>query len=269
MKLVTQLWNYYLDEKSFLRSFSSHLALTFLSGFFPLLIIIVAIVGLVVDREVIFSGSLDAFFTLWPRQIVDLLEGVIFDITGSVGFAVFSFGFLFLFIAVDTMFRDMMFVLNYIYGYTEHRSLIRRVLLSLLLCVLGVVFVLVLTLFLFLSHQFVIWISTYLVDVTWLENLLSWRLPLALMVTTILTFGAYYFLPAHDSFRWKKVLPGTIFFTLLFLLFGWGFNYYLTEFAAYNTTYGVLGAIVLLLVYLKLSALFFIFGAVINSFYTE
>ncbi|MGB3724041.1 MAG: YihY/virulence factor BrkB family protein [Pacificimonas sp.] len=75
----------------------------------------------------------------------------------------------------------------------------------------------------------------------------------------------YKYGPNYRQGRWKELLPGAVFAT-----FGWlgvtlGFGAYVANFADYNATYGALGAVVVLLMWLFLSAYVLLLGAELNA----
>lgn len=63
---------------------------------------------------------------------------------------------------------------------------------------------------------------------------------------------------------WTWVSPGAVFAVLAWIVVSVGFQVYAGNFGSYNETYGSLGAVVLLLTWLLLSALVVVVGAVVN-----
>ena len=75
----------------------------------------------------------------------------------------------------------------------------------------------------------------------------------------------YRYGPSRDHARWRWVSWGAFAATLLWVVASALFALYLTYFNSYNKTYGSLGAIVVLLLWLYLSAFCVLFGAELNS----
>lgn len=90
------------------------------------------------------------------------------------------------------------------------------------------------------------------------------RMPLAFLMTTILATLLYRVLPNVKQTIWE-VLPGALFFSILWFLFNKGFGYYLTNFPHYNTTYGTLGAGLILMIWMYLTALSILIGSEVNA----
>jgi membrane protein len=74
----------------------------------------------------------------------------------------------------------------------------------------------------------------------------------------------YRYGPDRDSPRWRWVSPGAVVAAVLWVLGSAVFSVYTANFARYNETYGSLGAVVVLLLWLFLTALAVILGAEIN-----
>ena len=75
----------------------------------------------------------------------------------------------------------------------------------------------------------------------------------------------YRFGPSREDARWSWITPGTMFAAAAWLLLTTAFGYYVTNISNYSATYGSLGAVVALLMWLYLSAYVFVVGAELNS----
>jgi membrane protein len=81
----------------------------------------------------------------------------------------------------------------------------------------------------------------------------------------LLLAALYRYGPDRDEPKWRWLTPGALLATLGWVAMTLGFGLYTANFANYNATYGALGAIVVLLVWLYLSAYIVIFGAELNA----
>lgn len=91
---------------------------------------------------------------------------------------------------------------------------------------------------------------------------------LRLVIAGLLALAAvgllYYYAPeAHQ--KPLHILPGTIIATLLWLLANSGFRLFVRNFGQYNTTYGSLAALVILMLWFWLTGFIFLLGAEINA----
>ena len=89
-----------------------------------------------------------------------------------------------------------------------------------------------------------------------------------LLVTLVMSITAisilYYFATIKEE-RFRYFSPGAYLATILVVLVSYGFGYYVENFAQYNRLYGSIGAIIVLLVWLYLSALSLITGYEFNQ----
>lgn len=75
----------------------------------------------------------------------------------------------------------------------------------------------------------------------------------------------YRYGPSRDHARWRWLTPGSALATAVWLAMTIGFGLYVRNFGSYDATYGSLGALVVLLTWLSLSAYVFLLGAELNS----
>lgn len=75
----------------------------------------------------------------------------------------------------------------------------------------------------------------------------------------------YRYGPSRAKARWTWLTPGSVGATLLWLVMTIGFGIYVANFGSYDATYGSLGAVVVMLIWLSLSAYVFLLGAELNS----
>ena len=75
----------------------------------------------------------------------------------------------------------------------------------------------------------------------------------------------YRFGPAPHRARWHWVSPGNVTAVALWLLASLGFSLYVSSFGSYNKTYGALAAVIVLLMWLYLSAVVILLGAEIDA----
>jgi membrane protein len=75
----------------------------------------------------------------------------------------------------------------------------------------------------------------------------------------------FYFAPdANQPFRW--ITPGGVIGIVLWVMTSVAFNLYLSsDFNTYDRTYGSIGTVIILLLYLYVSSLTILFGATLNA----
>lgn len=79
------------------------------------------------------------------------------------------------------------------------------------------------------------------------------------------TAALYRYGPSRDEARWRWLTPGSAIACAAWLAATLGFGVYVANFGSYNATYGSLGAVVVLLMWLYLSAYVLLLGAELNA----
>lgn len=94
-------------------------------------------------------------------------------------------------------------------------------------------------------------------------ELLRWPLLLVLVLAALAAI--YRYAPDRDDPKWRWVSWGSVVAALLWLGGSWLFSFYVSSFGSYNETYGSLGAVIVLLLWLFLTAFVVLLGAEINA----
>jgi membrane protein len=93
-------------------------------------------------------------------------------------------------------------------------------------------------------------------------NILQWPVTFAAM---FLSYSlVYYFAPDLEERRWYWVTPGAVVGVALWLIASGGFRLYLHFFNSYSATYGSLGAVVILMLWLYLTGFAILIGGEVN-----
>jgi membrane protein len=95
----------------------------------------------------------------------------------------------------------------------------------------------------------------------WAWKILQWPLVFALVSAGIAI--VYYYAPDAEQ-DWVWLTPGSIFATMLWLVVSLGFKYYVATVSAYES-YGVIGGVMVLMLWFYLSALVLLVGAEMNA----
>ena len=82
---------------------------------------------------------------------------------------------------------------------------------------------------------------------------------------TVLFASFYYLGPNRQTPRWTWLSPGGVVGTVIWLMSSLGFSFYVSSFSSYAKTYGSLTGVVVLLLWLYLTALAVVVGGELNS----
>jgi membrane protein len=231
---------------------------------FPGVAAIISAYGLLADPAQA-RADLEGFATLMPPQARQVLFAQVDAIVGRSPQALSAGALVSLFLTIWSAKKGIMALMaaiNIAYGEEERRSLVRAHLIALALTAAGVLFM-VFTLVLVAGVPLVLGFLP-LRDLTaqvWL--LLRWPVLAALAVLAIALF--YRHAPSRRQARMRWVSWGAVVATLLWLAASAGLSFYVQSFGTFNETYGTLGAVVVLLVWLFLSALALLIGAQLNA----
>ncbi len=245
---------------------AAQLAYYLILALFPFILVLVSLLGIFGSEELA-STVLGYFQRIMPEEAYAIVETFTANIISGRAEApeLLSFGILVTIWAASGAFAALINALNRAYDVQETRPFWKvrgiAILMTLGLSVLTLLGVLLLV----LGPQ----IGEFIANIFGLDDLflLMWdivRWPVALFFMVFTVALLYYFAPdANQPFRW--ITPGGLIGVLLWVLASVAFNFYVSNFGSYNKTYGSIGAVIVLLLYLYISSLTILFGAELNA----
>lgn len=233
---------------------------------FPALLALVSLYGLLFDRSQV-ERQINAMSGVLPESARGLIATELHQIVGASGGALGFGAILGVLFALWTASRGMsgmMSALDIAYGETETRSFVRfnavALVMTLALLAGGMLAIV-------LVAGIPVMVATFGNGAggvfKWVMLIVEW--PILMVVVMTLLALLYRFAPDRDPPKWRWVTPGAIVGTGLWIIGSIGFSAYVANFANYNATYGSLGAVVVLLTWLYLSAFVVLLGAQINA----
>ncbi len=152
--------------------------------------------------------------------------------------------------------------LNQLYGKAERRGMIRLELVALSLSVSGIMTMLTAMTVIALIPAILALVSFG----TATERLLANARWPAIACIVLSTFSMIYrFAPSRRHVSWRHILPGAAAATLLWISSSVGFSFYVSRIGSYDQIYGSLGAMIVLLIWLYVSAIALLIGAGIDA----
>jgi membrane protein len=94
-------------------------------------------------------------------------------------------------------------------------------------------------------------------------KILQWPIVLAAMLFAFAMI--YYFAPDVRDQKWVWITPGAVLGVFLWLLVSFGFRVYLSYFDSYSKTYGSLGAVIILMLWLYFTGTAVLIGGEVNA----
>ena len=240
------------------------MAYYFLFASFPFLLFLTTLIGYLPVPDLL-EYLLSQASRLLPSQAFALMEDNIRALFMNKKEGLLSIGILLALWASSNALVSVMGAMNNLYDVKEGRPFWKVRLIALALVVgLSLLFLTAVVLL-----MFGIRIGAYIADminlgvafkVLWVAALV----PVTLFLLSLALAVIYYFTPdvEHD---WKWISPGAVIAIPLLIAMSLGFSFYINNFGSYDKTYGSIGAVIVLLLWLYLSGLIILSGAVINS----
>ena len=236
-----------------------------LLALFPAITAMMSIAGLMVQPGEIVD-QLQEFSDIVPEQVMTIIIGQASEIAGSrsgglglaavvgIGFAVWS---------ASRGMASLIEGMNVAYGEKETRGFIKLKAVTLvltLLVVFGMIFGMMATMAVPIVLSFV--------ELGGYGNIVSFAIVWAVLL--VFTFGGlsliYRFGPDHSDARsYNWMTPGAPVACLFWVLASGGFAFYVGNFGSYNESFGALSGVIVMLLWLWISAFVVLLGAELNS----
>jgi membrane protein len=245
---------------------AAQVAFYFTFALFPLLLFLMTLFGIILnDKQDLQAQLFDMLGRVMPASAYDLVRQTLDEVTSRASGGKLTLGVLVTLWSASAGIDNMRSTLNEVYNLEETRSWFKAKLVSLLLTVAVGVLILLALGFLVYGSQAISYVLP--IDVPILLEALEWVVILCLL---LLAFALLYnFAPNHDPFEWKWISPGAVIGVVLWIVLSTAFRIYLSYFNTYAATYGSLGAVIILLLWLYLTALVILVGGAINAILDE
>lgn len=244
----------------------SQLAFFFLLALFPLLIFLMTLLPFLnIDQDQIFLLIRDYA----PESVYTLLHDTLSDILKNRNGGLLSVGALATIWSASKGMNAITKGLNQSYYVEESRSFIvaRGMSVVFTVALIGVL-VVALLLPVFGEQIGSLAFSYFGMEEGFLKlwASLRWILPPILI---FLVFVMLYWIVPNKKIHFASAVPGALFATAGWILTSVAFSYYVGNFASYSATYGSIGTIIVLMMWLYLSAIILLLGGLLNAVFTE
>jgi membrane protein len=245
---------------------TAELSYYFLLALFPFLICASAVAGLLFSRE---AGLYERVFVylreVMPGSAFGILDTTMQDVTAGAGGTKVSLA---LAAALWTASLGMDAVikgLNLAYDIREFRPWWKRRVVALALTTVLLTLLLLALILLVGAEQMGRLISNWIPG-QWFPALWLFARWTIVILAVLLGLGLIYlFAPNLKEQRWHAVMPGAAVAFTCWVLASLGFRLYLSWFDSYSQTYGSLGAVIVLLLWLYLSGAAILVGGEVNA----
>lgn len=242
----------------------AQLAYYFMLALFPLIIFLISLLATAHATNVV-GNFMATLQSLMPGQAFGLIGGEVERIMSSPSGGLLTFGALGTLWAASSGVASLLQTLDTAYDVAETRSWLKLRAIALGLTLAFAVLIISGAVLLMTGDK----ISAFFAAKTgqaWMGTVGTWinyALGLAFMFLGLEV--AYYFGPNVKDQKWAWVSPGSLVGVVLFVLSSVGFSLYLRFNDTYSATYGSLGAVIVLLLWLYLLGIAVVAGGEVNA----
>lgn len=263
--LAKNVWQEIQKDDVFGRA--AQLAYYFLLALFPLLLFLTSVIGLIMGKD---SGLRQSLFnylgTVLPSSASQLVSTTIFEVTNASGGGKIAFGIIAALWAASNGMGAITESLNIAYNVKESRPWWKTRLVAIGLTVSLAVLIISALLLILCGGQIANYIAGSfgfgeVFTIAW--KILQWPIVLAFVLFAFALI--YYFAPDVKDQKWIFITPGAVMGVGLWLLVSFSFRLYLHFFDSYSKTYGALGAVIVLMLWLYLTGAAILIGGEVNS----
>jgi membrane protein len=232
---------------------------------FPFVFFLLALLG-ALNIPGFWDWLIEQAQTLLPGQVTGMVEQTVEQIRGQAqSSSLLSLWIIITLWTSSAAVRTTMHALNVAYDIAEERPAWKRYPLSILYTILLAVLVIAAVGLMLIGPEIAEWLAQQVGLGSVFVALWAWlRIPAAILLLMIVLALVYYLFPNVDQ-PFRLITPGAVLAVIVWLVASFGFSFYVNNFASYSAIYGSLGTVIVLLVYLYITATVVLFGAEVNE----
>jgi membrane protein len=266
-RVMKRVWKGLFEDRVF--GWAAELGFYFLFALFPTLICASSILGLVArSAHQFYDQLLGHLAIVVPTSAMGMVLKTFNETTAAATSGKITFGLIAAIWSASVGVSAIQDTLNAVYNIEEKRSYFVARLQAIALTTL-LILVVTLGLCSMLAGDFFARMAARDVHDAALQlgaiiaiRLVSWSVAAALLA---LTFAFLYYWAPACNMRWHWITPGAAIGIVGWLLASLGFRLYLHYFNTFSTTYGSMGAVIILLMWFYITGLMLLLGAEVNS----
>jgi len=235
-----------------------------LLAIFPAITALMALGGLILEPAEV-TAQLETLTEFIPQEaaqiILDQAVAVASSERAGLGVA-FAIGLLLAIYSASKGMGSLMEGLNIAYDEEETRGFIKKTLWT-----IGLTVFLIVGLILGLLAALAVPAALSLITLPgWLNAALSLTRWIILALMTVFGLAVLYrYGPSRDDAEWKWLSPGAIAACCIWIVASVGFSIYVSNFGSYNESFGSMAGVIILLMWLWISAFIVLLGAELNA----
>jgi membrane protein len=252
-------------------SSAAQVAFYFSFAFFPLLLFLVSLFGIVLESTDQLRSELYQYLAqIMPFSAYRLVRTTMDEIIETSTGSKLTLGLLVTLWSASAGIDSIRAALNRVYELKETRAWWKTKLQSLVLTLLFILLIAIVLAAVTAGWSLVkVALGGLGLEITSPLMLTTIQWAAIVIVMLFATAVVYSWVPCFDKFRWVWISPGAFTAILVWILFSGLFRIYLQYFNTYNKAYGSLGAVIILMLWMYITGLAILLGGAINSVLTE
>jgi membrane protein len=230
---------------------------------FPAMIFVLAVIPYL-PIENVDQAIMDLLRQALPASAADMFTGVVQEVTQEQRGGLLSFGLLAALWATSSGMYAIMQQLNITYGVKEGRGFLRARLVAISLSLLFVVLVVGGFSLIVLGGQIQEWLGARFDIGGALLALFTVFRWVVILGALLLAFSLIYHLAPNVKQRFRFITAGSVVGVVVLLVASLAFTWYTQSIGNYAATYGSVGAVIVLMLWLFIAGLAVLFGSEIN-----
>ncbi|MEO7243171.1 MAG: YihY/virulence factor BrkB family protein [Variovorax sp.] len=231
---------------------------------FPAMISLMAVIPYLPIANVD-QAIMDMLRQALPASTAEMFTGVVQQVTGEQRGGLLSFGFIGAVWAMSAGMYSIMQQLNTTYDVKEARSFIKGRSLAVGLSLLVAVLILSAFSLIVFGGQIQEWIGDrYGFSQVLLTFFVIFRIVI-IIAALLLAFALIYYFAPNVKQSFKFISIGSVVGVVLLIVASLGFSWYTQNFGSYDATYGSVGAVIVLMLWLYIAGVTILIGSEINA----
>jgi membrane protein len=243
---------------------AAQLAYYFFLALFPALLVLIALAGVFTDAGLV-ERLVNMMSGAVPPDVISIIRDQLIRISQGQQGGILTFGVLAALWSSSAAIVSLIDSLNSAYDVEDSRPWWKQRLVAIALTVGIAVFIIASFALVLAGPEIADWLAGRFglgSAFAWTWKIVQWPI---VFVLVALAFGLVYYFGPDVEQDFVFLTPGSVLATVLWLLGSLAFRFYVMNFASYNETYGAVGGVMVLLLWLYLSGLVVIVGAEMNA----
>lgn len=264
LSFLKQLYERIIEGDVF--GLAAQLAYFFLLSMFPLLILLITLIGyLPIDKQTL----MESLASVAPGDTMELIDSNLSMLLEQQNTGLLSIGIIGTLWSASNGVNAIMRALNRAYKVEENRPFYLSRLIAIIMMIAMVIVIVVALLLPILGRMIGIYIFSFVgLSDDFIEFWNTFRWVVSSIVFFIVFLALYWFAP-NRKIRLSNAIPGALFTTFSWQLVSLAFSFYVETIGNYSATYGSLGAVIVLMIWFYISGIIIIIGGTINAVVQE